>query len=70
MTSQSEEEKRQALIKSMLGARTIEDIERVMQQSESWLEQHPGDTEVAMAGEGMYMLYTALLGLEKERDAQ
>ena len=70
ITSKSEEEKRQALIKGMLGTRTLEDIEWVMQQSEPWLKQHPDDIEVAMTGEGMYMLYTALLDSEKERNGQ
>ena len=67
ITMVNEEERRQALINAMLGAHTIEEIGRVSEQAESWMRQHPGDTRVAMAGEGTYMLYTALLYIEREQ---
>ena len=61
----SEKEERDALIRAMLTARTVKEIREAERKAERWLKTHPLDTAVLSAGEGLYMLRTAL---EEQRD--
>ena len=59
---------REQLLQDIRQAKALDEMRRVMERSRRWMDEHPGDTRIASAAEGLYMLYIA--ALEEQRGWQ